>query len=113
MYCSFDTLGIARDDSKVGFGRLVRLRTALFPIPQSALRDVVAQGKLLLRQHKAAAEGLNTWRRAQLPRPHLGERLRARGGALSACSLLPLSHSQARLREKQRGRNQAALARFP
>ncbi len=74
MHCSFDTLGIAGDDGEVGFGRLVGLRTALFPIPQSAQRDVVAQGKLLLRQRETAAEGLNTWRRAQLPRPHLGER---------------------------------------
>ena len=46
-HCSFDTLGIAGDDGEVGFGRLVGLRTALFPIPQSAQRDVVAQGKLL------------------------------------------------------------------
>ena len=74
MYCSFDTLGIARDDGEVGFGRLVGLRTALFPIPQSAQRDVVAQGKLLLGQREGAAEGLNTWRRAQLPCPRLGER---------------------------------------
>jgi len=35
MQCPLDALGIARDDGEVGFSRLVGLRTALFPIPQS------------------------------------------------------------------------------
>ncbi len=33
MQRALDPLGIARDDGEVGFGRLVWLRTALFPIP--------------------------------------------------------------------------------
>ena len=73
MQCPLDTFGIARDDGEVSFGRLVRLRTALLPIPQSAQRDVVAQGKLLLRQREGAAEGLNAWHGAQLPGPRFGE----------------------------------------
>jgi hypothetical protein len=37
--CSLDALGITRDDGEVGFSRLVGLRAALFPIPQSSKRD--------------------------------------------------------------------------
>ena len=73
MQRPLDTFGIARDDGEVGFGRLVRLRTALFPIPQSAERDVVAHGKLLLSQREGAAECLNAWHGTQLPCPRFGE----------------------------------------
>lgn len=57
--CPLDTFGIAGNDSEVGFCRLVRLRTALFPIPQSAKRDVVARGELFLGLSEGAAEGLD------------------------------------------------------
>src|ERR1700674_4019202 len=59
MQCPVDTFGIARDDGEVGFCRLVRLGAALFPIPQSAERDVVARGKFLLSQREGAAEGFD------------------------------------------------------
>jgi len=55
MQCPLDTSGIARDDGEVGFGRLVGLRAALFPIPQSSKRDFEACGKFLLGQHEGAA----------------------------------------------------------
>ena len=52
LQCPLDTFGIARNDGEVGFGRLVRLRAALFPIPQSAKWDAVARGKFPLSQRK-------------------------------------------------------------
>jgi len=55
MQCPLDALGIARDDSEVGFGRLVGLRAALFPIPQSSKRDSESCGKFLLSQREGAA----------------------------------------------------------
>ena len=58
MQCPLDAFGIARDYGEVGFCRLVRLGAALFPIPQSAKRNVVARGELLLSQREGAAEGL-------------------------------------------------------
>jgi len=73
LQCPLDTFGIARDDGEVGFSRLVRLRAALFPIPQSAKRDVVARGKLLLGQREGAAEGPNARNGTQLPCPRIGE----------------------------------------
>jgi hypothetical protein len=48
MQCPLDGLGIARDDGEVGFSRLVGLRAALFPIPQSSKRDSESRGKFLL-----------------------------------------------------------------
>jgi len=59
-----DTFGIARADGEVGFGRLVRLPTALFPIPQSAERDVVARGKLLnsvISKEEVSRQGICVW----------------------------------------------------
>ena len=55
MQRTLDALGIARYDGEVGFGRLVRLRTALFPIPKGAQRNVEAHGKLFLGQREGAA----------------------------------------------------------
>jgi hypothetical protein len=57
--CPLDTFGIARDDGEIGLSRLVGLRAALFPIPQSGKRDVVARRKFLLGKRQGAAEGLN------------------------------------------------------
>jgi hypothetical protein len=54
MQCPLDTFGIAREDSEVGFSRLVGLRAALFSIPQSAKRDVVGRGEFLLGQRQGA-----------------------------------------------------------
>ena len=54
LQCTLDTFGIARDNGEVGSSRLVGLRATLFPIPQSAERDVVARGKLLLGQREGA-----------------------------------------------------------
>ena len=50
MQRPLDAFGIARDDSEVSSSRLIRLRAALFPIPQSAKGDVVARGKIFLLQ---------------------------------------------------------------
>ncbi len=90
---SLDTFGIARDDGEVGSGWLVRLRAALFPIPHSAKRDVVARGKLPLGQSEGAAEGLNARNGTQLPYPRLGEGwvLIVAGGGFDFCST-PRSH---------------------
>jgi len=74
MQCPLDAVGIARDDGEIGFGRLVWLRASLFPIPQSAKRDVVARGKLLLGQREGAAESLDARNGAQLSWPRIGER---------------------------------------
>ena len=55
MQCPLDALGIARDDGEVGFSRLVGLRAALFPIPQSPKRDSESCGKFPLSQREGAA----------------------------------------------------------
>ena len=55
MQCPLDALGIACDDGEVGFGGLVGLRAALFPIPQSSKRDFESCGKFLLGQREGAA----------------------------------------------------------
>jgi len=55
MQCPLDALGVARDDGGVGFGRLIGLRAALFPIPQSSKRDSESRGKFLLGQREGAA----------------------------------------------------------
>jgi len=60
MQCPLDALGIARDDGEVGFGRLVGLRAALFPIPQSSKRDSESCGKFLLGQREGAAKRFDT-----------------------------------------------------
>ena len=73
MQCPLDSFGVARDDSEVGFSRLVGLRAALFPIPQSAKRDVVARGKFLLGQRQGAAEGLDARYGTQLACLRLGQ----------------------------------------
>ena len=74
MQCPLDAFGIARDDDEVGFSWLVRHRAALFPIPQSAKRDVVARGKLLLSQCEESAEGLDARNGTQSAWPRIGER---------------------------------------
>src|ERR1700692_4042496 len=74
MQCPSDTLGIARNDDEVGFSRLVWLGAALFPIPQSGKRDVVARSKLLLGQREGATEGLDARNATQLPLPRSRER---------------------------------------
>lgn len=49
-------LGIDGDDLQIGFRRLVRLGSPLFPIAQGAKRDAVAVGKLFLGEAKRAAD---------------------------------------------------------
>ena len=72
MQCPLDALGIARDDGEVGFGWLVGLRAALFPIPKSAQRNVVAHGKLFLGQREGAAKRFDTRNAAQSPGQRIG-----------------------------------------
>ena len=61
MQCPLDALGIARDGGEVGFGRLIGLRAALFPIPQSSKRDPESCGKFLLDQREGVGwRGLQT-----------------------------------------------------
>jgi hypothetical protein len=55
MQCPLDASGIAGDDGEVGFSRLVGLRAALFPIPQSPKRDSESCGKFLPGQREGAA----------------------------------------------------------
>ncbi len=88
MQCPLDSFGIVRDDGDVGFSRLIRLRAALFPIPQSSERDVVARGKFLLSWREGAAEYLDARNRTQLPRPRIGEQrvfMVAGGGGFDFC----------------------------
>ena len=73
MQRPLDAFGIARDDSEVSSSRLIRLRAALFPIPQSAKGDVVARGKIFLRQRESAAEGLYERHATQLPDARIRE----------------------------------------
>ncbi len=67
MQRPLDAFGIARNDREVSSSRLIRLRAALLPIPQSAKWDVVPRGKLLLRQREGAAEGFNAGYATELP----------------------------------------------
>jgi hypothetical protein len=55
MQGPLDTSGIARGNSKVGSGRLIGLRPALLPIPQSSRRNSESCGKFLLGQREGAA----------------------------------------------------------
>src|ERR1017187_7744719 len=55
-------LRIVGDECQIGPRRLIRLGAALFPIPQCAERDVIANGKLLLRQLQGPANDLRLWR---------------------------------------------------
>src|SRR6266571_6997847 len=52
-------LRLARDDGEVGTRGLIRLRLALFPIPERAEGDTKASRKLLLRKTKRAAHHLD------------------------------------------------------
>ena len=74
MQCPLDASGIARDDGEVGFGRLVGLRSALFPIPQSSKRDSESSGKFLLGQREGAAKRFDTRNAAQFPGRRIGKR---------------------------------------
>ena len=74
MQCPLDAFGVTRDDSQVGFSRLVWLRAALFPIAQSAKRDLVARSKLLLSQREGAAKGFDARHETQLSWECVGER---------------------------------------
>lgn len=74
MQRPLDTFGIARNDREICLSWLIRLRAALFPIPQSAKRDEVAHGKFLLGKRERAAKGFNTGYAAQLPGARVGER---------------------------------------
>ena len=47
---TLDALGFARNDLEIGLRWLVRYRAALLPVTESAQRNVVADGKFLLRQ---------------------------------------------------------------
>ena len=47
---------VALGQSEVGFSRLIGLRAALFPIPQSSKRDFGSCGKFFLGQREGAAK---------------------------------------------------------
>jgi len=53
-----DALRVMGDDGEVGAGWLVGGAAPLFPVAPGTEGDVIAGGKLLLRQGKGAAEGL-------------------------------------------------------
>ena len=74
-------LGIAGDKRQIGSRRLIRLRAALFPIPQRAERDVVAFRKLLLRQVQRPTDDLHAGSPLHAVESRLGQRLRVRIGA--------------------------------
>lgn len=74
MQRPLDTFWIARDDGEIGFGWLVWFRAALFPIPQSAKRNLVAHSKRFPSQRKGAAQGLDARNGTQLAWPRIGER---------------------------------------
>jgi hypothetical protein len=74
MQSPLNAFGIARDDGEVGFCRLVRLGAPLFPIPQSAERDLVACGEFLLGEREGAAEGLYAQNGTQLAGPRIVQR---------------------------------------
>ncbi len=58
MQRPLDAFGIARNDGEVSPCRLVRFRSALFPVPQGAERDVVACREFLLRKTQGTANDL-------------------------------------------------------
>jgi len=82
VQCPLDASGTARDDGEVGFSRLVGLRAALFPIPQSSKRDSEACGKFLLGQSEGAG-----WRRLRTEKSAISRRESSCRGAESSRSM--------------------------
>ena len=78
---ALDAVGCARNDLEIGLGWLVRFRAALLPVPESAQRDMVADGKFLLRQGQGAANDFRPRRPLQSLQIAGGKRLRVLVGA--------------------------------
>ena len=52
---AFHAFGVVRNDGEIGTGGLVGFAAALFPIAESAERDVIPRGKFFLCQGEGAA----------------------------------------------------------